>query len=596
MLKRNSIITQVCQLFGHLSGRRRIQVGLLSVLMVFSSFAEVLSIGAVIPFLAIIVDPQRIFGSASMQSLNDFFKIKDAAELLGWLTCLFITAVIFAAIFRVFLHWAQTRLTLAIGADLSVSAFRQILKRPLAMHLTSNSSEVLSGLQKARDLVYFLLQPVINTISGLILFSAIFLFLIFVDVKVALTTLIGFGMIYFIIVSVSKRQVSKNSQVINSHHIFVNKTIQEGLGGVRDLVLNGTHTAYCERYRDAIGPLQAAIASNQIVAGCPKFAIEAFGVTFIAVLAYLGTLSQDPANELVKSTIPTLGALALGAQRILPILQHVYVAYVTLKGSAASNCHALDILAAPTKQVLNEDLQESLSFERAISLRNLGFRYNPCSPWVFRNVCLEISKGSRVGFIGATGSGKTTLLDILMSFLEPTEGDILVDDRPITQKNMRSWRSHLSYVPQSIFLADLSIAENIAFGSPRDLIDMGLVERAAKWAQIAETIERWEGKYGTLVGERGMQLSGGQKQRLGLARAFYKQSSVIILDEATNALDNKTEESLLEAIERMGRDITILLVAHNPTTLKNCDFIFEVSDGKLLLRVSSDQKITRMLT
>jgi ATP-binding cassette subfamily B protein len=212
-------------------------------------------------------------------------------------------------------------------------------------------------------------------------------------------------------------------------------------------------------------------------------------------------------------------------------------------------------------------------------LRQLGFRYAPQGPWVLQRLNLTISKGSRIGLIGATGSGKSTLIDIVMGLLEPTSGSLAVDDVVITEKNQRAWQAHIAHVPQAIFLADTTIAENIAFGVPIGQIDFSRVREAAQKAQIDQTIESWEKQYNTLVGERGIRLSGGQRQRIGIARALYKQAKVIIFDEATSALDNNTEGAVMQAIENLRDELTVVIVAHRLTTLKDCNKIVELNDG-----------------
>jgi ATP-binding cassette subfamily B protein len=209
---------------------------------------------------------------------------------------------------------------------------------------------------------------------------------------------------------------------------------------------------------------------------------------------------------------------------------------------------------------------------------------------VLRGVNLRIPRGSRVGFIGATGSGKSTLIDILMGLLPPREGQLLIDGTPVFPDQIRGWQAHLAHVPQAIFLADISIAENIAFGVPPEQIDRERVRAAARQAQIAEAIEGWSEGYDTLVGERGVRLSGGQRQRIGIARALYKRADVIVFDEATSALDNQTEAAVMQAIEGLHPDLTILIVAHRLTTLRSCDRIVELERGGIR-RIGSYQEI-----
>jgi ATP-binding cassette subfamily B protein len=246
----------------------------------------------------------------------------------------------------------------------------------------------------------------------------------------------------------------------------------------------------------------------------------------------------------------------------------------------------MDLLNQPLPEYVHQASPEPIAFNNHIVLKEAGFRYSDHSAWIFRDLSLLIPKGSRVGFIGTTGSGKSTLLDTVMSLLPLSEGNLEVDDQTITPANQRAWQARIAHVPQSIFLSDSSIAENIAFGVPKDQIVLSRVRLAAQQAQISEAIESWPLQYKTFVGERGIRLSGGQRQRIGIARALYKQSDVIIFDEATSALDNETEEAVMQAIESLSKELTILIIAHRLSTLNICHFILELDQGHLRFKHS----------
>ena len=219
----------------------------------------------------------------------------------------------------------------------------------------------------------------------------------------------------------------------------------------------------------------------------------------------------------------------------------------------------------------------------------MRFRYSSDTPWVLDGFNLTISKGARVGFVGSTGSGKSTTLDLLMGLLMPTEGELLVDGQPVSGNRLRAWQRTIAHVPQSIYLADATLAENIAFGVPRDAIDLQRVQQAARQSQIADFIENRPEGYRAYVGERGIRLSGGQRQRIGIARALYKQASVLVFDEATSALDNATEQAVIDAIESFNRDLTILLIAHRLTTVRRCDIIVELEHGRVAAQGTYEQ-------
>jgi ABC-type bacteriocin/lantibiotic exporter with double-glycine peptidase domain len=378
-----------------------------------------------------------------------------------------------------------------------------------------------------------------------------------------------------VIIRLTRKQLLVDSLCAARETTQVIKSLQEGLGGIRDVLIDGSQSAYCQIYRNADIPLRRAQGNSYFINASPRFGMESLGMILIATLAY--SLAQQ-ADGIAKA-IPILGALALGAQRLLPVLQQAYGAWTLINSAQVSLKDTLELLDQPLPDYVNQSVVQALRFNENISLKKLGFRYGEETPYVFKQISFTITKGSRVGFIGTTGSGKSTLLDIVMGLLQPTNGVLEVDGQAITPANQRAWQLHIAHVPQAIFLADSTIEENIAFGVPKDKIDHDRVRQAAQQAQIAESIESWPAEYQTFVGERGIRLSGGQRQRIGIARALYKQADVIIFDEATSALDNETEHAVMQAIENLSEDLTILIIAHRLTTLKNCTQILELGAG-----------------
>jgi ATP-binding cassette subfamily B protein len=286
--------------------------------------------------------------------------------------------------------------------------------------------------------------------------------------------------------------------------------------------------------------------------------------------------------------LPVLGALALGAQRLLPVLQQGYAAWATIAGSHVGLAYTIDLLRQPLPREMLVPV-EALQFRHEVHLQDVWFRYSSGAPWVLSNVDLTVPKGTRVGFVGTTGSGKSTLLDVLMGLLPPSQGQLLVDGLLVEGSRVRAWQRAIAHVPQHIFLADNTLAENIAFGVPKSEIDMGRVRRAARQAQIAEFIEARAEGYDAVVGERGIRLSGGQRQRIGIARALYKNASVLIFDEATSALDSATEQSVMDAIDGLDRDLTVLLIAHRLTTVRRCDVVVQLENGRVVSQGTYDE-------
>ncbi|QTR46439.1 ABC transporter ATP-binding protein [Thiothrix litoralis] len=585
--KNLSLKKLIARLWQHISPRRRRQFGLLLVLMVLASFAEIVSIGAVLPFLGVLTAPERVFEHAAAQPLIQALGLSEPEQLLLPLTIAFGVAAIVAGTMRLLLLWVSTRLSFATGADLSISIYRRTLYQPYAIHCARNSSEIINGIStKSNQVIYNTIVPILTLVSSSIMLVVILVALLAVNPVIALVAFGGFGLIYALIIRLTRKRLLAGSQRIAHESTQVIKSLQEGLGGIRDVLIDGNQATYCQVYRNADLPLRRAQGNNLFISSSPRFGMEALGMLLIALLAY--SLAQQ--EDGVAKAIPVLGALALGAQRLLPVLQQAYGAWSQIRGGQMSLQDTIALLEQPLPAHADQPVSEALSFKQQIQLQQLAFRYSDATPWILRDINLTIPKGSRIGFIGATGSGKSTLIDIIMGLLPPTEGTLAIDGQVLTAENQRTWQQHIAHVPQSIFLADSTVAENIAFGIPKEQIDHGRVRLAAQQAQIAESIESWPEQYQTFVGERGIRLSGGQRQRIGIARALYKQADVIVFDEATSALDTETEQAVMQAIESLSNDLTLIIIAHRLTTLKNCTQIVELGDGHIK-RIGSYQAI-----
>ncbi|PCJ59310.1 MAG: ABC transporter ATP-binding protein [Planctomycetota bacterium] len=574
----HSIKNLLIRLWLQISSRRKKQFFQLLILMLFASFSEILSIGSVIPFLAVLTSPEMVFKHEYIQPIIKSVGITKPDQLLLPLTLGFCGAIIVTAGMRLLLVWASIRLSFASGADLSFNIYNRTLYQPYSVHCSQNSSEVINGITMKTNSAIGIISNVINIISSVVMLVAILLTLFLIAPYVAFFTFGVFGLMYGLVIVFTRKKLALASIVHARESSQIIKILQEGLGGIRDVLIDGSQKVYSQIFVKSDQAYRRAQASITFVGICPRQIMEAIGMLLIAGLAYV--LILQPGG--IVTAIPILGALAIGAQRMLPVLQQAYAGWSGIVGYQSALLDIINLLEQPMPNYLNNPNTGSIKFEKSICLKNLDFRYNSESPDVLKNINLIISKGDRIGFIGTTGSGKSTLLDIVMGLLVPTKGDLIIDDQVITTENHRDWQVHIAHVPQAIFLSDSSIAENIAFGVPKEDINIEKVEEAAMQAQINETIDTWPLKYQTLVGERGVRLSGGQRQRIGIARALYKKADVIIFDEATSALDNDTEEIVMRAIESLSPNITILIIAHRITTLKNCTKIVDINNGTIL--------------
>ena len=582
--------TLLARLWHHLGRRHRLQFVLLLGLMLVNAAAEVVSLGLLLPFLAALTAPERVMTHPVAANLMATTGVDSRQDLVLALTLVFVAAVLMSAAVRMLLLWATTRFSLTAGVALSCETYRKTLYQPYLVHVARNSSGVISGLTyKINTVVFGVITPVLVLASSAVLLVAIVATLIAVDPLVAVAAATTLGIAYGTVTWLTRKRLARNSRRISDGQTQLLKTLQDGLGGIRDVVLDGTQPVYCEIYRQADVPLRTAQCNNTFISQSPRFGMEAIGMVLIAGLAY--ALSLRPGG--IASALPVLGALALGAQRLLPALQQAYSAWQSIAGNRDSLADVVELLDQPVADELMAAPPAPLQLEREIRFDGVRFRYSQGAPWVLEDIDLVIPKGSRVGFVGSTGSGKSTLLDVLMGLLVPAAGTLRIDGRAIEGQLLRAWQRTIAHVPQSIYLADATVAENIAFGVPRDQIDMQRVRRAAEQAQIATFIESTPEGYEATVGERGVRLSGGQRQRIGIARALYKQASVLVLDEATSALDTATERSIMQTIDRLDRSLTILMIAHRLTTVQGCDIIVELEQGRVVATGTYDQLVER---
>lgn len=568
-------------LFSHISIRRKWQILSMFFLIILASFSEVLSIGLILPFLSVLTQPEQLFSNSFIKKTAEYFGIHTGLGLLLPLTILFCFSAIFANLMRFFTLLANVRVSNGIGFELSMTAYRCALYQPYSYHLNRNSSAVIGDITKTSGLTEGVILPILNIISGLILLISIIATLFVINPMVAIGTFGGFGLIYFLIMKLSNRSLAISSATIATESSKVGQVLYEGLGGIRDIILNSTQEIFCTIYAKSSLPNRFAQGNSMLLANGPHYGVEAIGMSLIGVVAFLLAVNSDGG---VMAAVPTLGALVLGAQRMLPILQRIYGSIANIKVNKDNLIDALELLDRPYPPYISNKVIKKLPFKQSIELIDIKFRYNQDLPFILKGINLEIKKGDRIGIMGKTGGGKSTFLDIFMGLLNPSAGFIKIDTQKVDESNLQEWQACIAHVPQTIFIADASIAENIAFGCPIEKIDFDRVIRAALSAGIASTIELWADGYKTMVGERGVRLSGGQRQRIGIARALYKQAEVLVLDEATSSLDNETEGEVINSIDQLSSDVTILMVAHRLTTLKNCNKIIQIDSGMVVWR------------
>ena len=454
--------------------------------------------------------------------------------------------------------------------------------QPYSVHLYRNSSKVITATTAHTSDTVAVLSSALQFITSIIITLFLICALLYFDWKIAIICSTAFGFCYLLIVLGSRKKLIKNSRIVAQSNQLRIKALQEGLGAIRDVILDKTQGYYASIYRRADRPLRLKEAQSWFLASAPRYLLEAIGLSIISFLALFLSLTSPPGFTIV----PLLGAIAFGAQRLLPSLQMIYSQWAFMSAHTAAVQNVLRILDEDhSKNSFENSIPKLLIVER-IRLKNISFQYKNSNKKVLNNINLEFSKGEKVGIIGSTGSGKSTLFDILMGLIIPTKGSLLIDDLDVTNddyKKMPSWQSNIAHVPQSIYLSDTSFAENIAFGIPLNKIDMEKVKEAATLARIDKFINNFKDGYYSRVGERGSNISGGQRQRIAIARALYKDADVIFFDEATSALDMETERDIISTLFKACKQKNLFLIAHRLTTIKSCDKIVKIDNGKVCL-------------
>lgn len=587
---RQSLLNILHSLWRHLNHYRRRQFAFMLCLTAITSAIEVVSMGAILPFIGILTQPEKVYSSPWMVGFVDLLGIQSSEGLIWPLTIGFIFLALLAGFLRLLLLYKSVRLGKEIGVDLSTEVYRRTLYQPYCIHVARSSSEIISGITQKTAIAAKVIVSIISVITSSSLFFVIMGTMLLMDPLVGILGAVSFGIVYAIIAWVSKRRLMRNGVCIAEAQTLVIKALQEGLGAIRDVLLDGVQNIYCRVFGAASLRLQRAEGENTFINQAPRYALEAIGMALIAVLVLI--ISRDSGGLL--SSLPMLALLALGAQRILPLMQQLYGNWSEVAGNSAVLLDVLDLLEQPLPAHASFHEMEALVFKDSICFHEVSFRYRNDLPLVVNGLNLVIPKGKRIGIIGGTGSGKSTALDLLMGLLEPTKGQILIDGQILDEISRRKWQQVISHVPQHIYLADSTIAENIAFGIPLEEIDYSAMIKAAHKARISDFIESRPGSYEAVIGERGVRLSGGQRQRIGIARALYKNASVVILDEATSALDTDTENAIMETVENLDGTLTIIMVAHRHSTLKGCDAIYQMDKGVIVGQYSYKELVDKV--
>jgi ABC-type bacteriocin/lantibiotic exporter with double-glycine peptidase domain len=549
---------------------------------------DFLSISLIIPLIATLGDAQSINGGIYQEYFNFF---KNAFEILDinhvyFFSLLFCLGYIFASIFKYLISLYQYKLIKELGVYFSAKAFNKFISKNYLDHISQNSSELVSILlNKCGILITSTIQPFFSIVTSVIGVIIIITGLIYISPLKVILIITLLCIFYLILALIFKNKISKFGLEYNNSVTKIVRISQETSGGIREIIMSNLHSEVKKIFNEEVMRMYEATQKIDVIRSIPKYIIENISI-LILVFTILIIYSNDETNKIFIYA----GFLALCLQRLIPLIQQIFIAWTSIRSSKSS---VWDVLALLNHQSINIKDEEVQNFNSRIDLKKINYKYPNKTGFILKDINLSIKKGEKIGITGKTGSGKSTLLDIIVGLLEPSDGEIKIDEKIINRSQYSKWREKISYVPQNIFLLDDSVLKNIAYGIEGEKINYSRVEESAKIACIHESILEMENGYHTNLGERGSLISGGQRQRIGLARAIYRKNQILVLDEATSALDAETESKILENIFMLNKNLTVIIVSHSKNALSICEKIYLVSDGSVELLLNPSKKEIR---
>ncbi|GHB05384.1 ABC transporter ATP-binding protein [Modicisalibacter luteus] len=583
------------ELYSLLSQEQRKKLFRLQILAVIMAFAEIAGVISIGPFMALVGNMEQLEGQGLLADVYRASGAETPETFLLWVGGSVLALLLASGLFSMYTIWRMSLYGAHVGAELSSRLYNYYMHQGWLFHASGNSSTLTNRIsEECQRVMTHIIIPLMHMNSKLTLALFMALAIFIYNPIVALSGVAVFLACYFLLFKTVRGKLIRNGKTISSSQSVRFKLMAEGFGGIKDALLLRRQDIFTKRFGLVSEKYAEALGTNQALSLAPRYAMEivAFGCVIFLVL-YL--LAQSNGN--VVDLLPVLSIYALAGFKIMPALQQVYNSLSQIRGNLAAYEAIREELKASVQSAKGSKdyatKKNKLPVQKDIVLKGIGFAYPGKTDKALNEVDLRIPVNKTVGLVGASGSGKSTLVDILLGLIEPDQGSLVIDGCPLTKDTLACWQNALGFVPQSIFLADASIKENIAFGLPEEAIDMQRVQNSAKQAHLDEFLDKLPDGLDTRVGERGVQLSGGQRQRIGIARALYHESDVLVLDEATSALDGITENHIMQAIQSFSGQKTIVMIAHRLATVKQCDLIYLMRDGKVVDQGTYEDLVVR---
>jgi ATP-binding cassette, subfamily B, bacterial PglK len=575
------------KLYDILDSRERSLTVLVFLLLLMVAFVETMGVASIMPFMAVLANPEVVETNRYLAEVYTRLGFESTDAFLFFLGVVFLILIVGSLVLRAFAFWVQLRFSHMRNHVWGTRLIGGYLAQPYDWFLGQHSGDLgASVLNEVSKAVHGVLFPAMQIISHGLVAAFLFLLMVAVDPLLATSIALFLGVAYgtlFWGVRSYLRRIGEERRASNSQRF---KIVQEAFGGIKDVKVAGLEEEFTERFRVPSLRVARREVTGKVVSQLPSFAMQAavFGGIMVVLLYFLGRRGG------FQEALPVFSLYALAGYRLMPSLQAIYGFLAELRFNGVvldaihRDLHRVASSAGHGSSCVDEPKGiEPMGLRNTLRLDGVSYRYPGAARYALADINLEVKACSTIGLVGPTGSGKTTLVDVILALLKPEQGRVIVDDQPITPQLRRMWQKSIGYVPQQIYLADDSIERNIAFGISSSSIDREAVERAARAANLHEFVmnELPQG-YQTPVGERGVRLSGGQRQRIGIARALYHDPDVLILDEATSALDNLTEQAVMDAVHNLSNRKTIVLIAHRLSTVRECDQIFYLEQGRIV--------------
>ena len=547
-------------------------LGMIFVLMLIGTVLEMFSLGLVVPIVGLLVNPDYLDRVPFVHSL--FGDLTTTQYVLGAMGLL-IGVYIVKTIFLIWKTWVQRGFSNSVTLRIAQDLYENYLRQPYAFHLEHNSAIMIRNSQSSASLMSGVIDPLLLIASEFLVSGGLFILMLLLEPVGSLAAIVVFGSFSVIFRRITSRRITKWGEAQNSYKGSIIQHLQQGFSGVKDIKILGREDYFVASYqRDLSG--NAYVQRRYAVAQTlPRFSMELLTIICLGLLVSLMVLSDKALSDI----LPVLSLFGAAAFRLLPTLSQVINSFMSININRPIVNDLYADLALPIPAVTTD--QKSRKLLDRIDVEGLSFSYARTTRDALNNVSISIRRGEAVGLIGSSGSGKSTLVDILLGLLEPTSGQVRIDGNDIHQ-NLRGWQDQIGYVPQSIFLTDDTLRRNVAFGLPKDKIDDDAVRSAIRSAQLEEFVASLPEGMETVVGERGVRLSGGQRQRIGIARALYNNPDVLVLDEATSSLDTETEHGVMQAVQALQGDKTVIIVAHRLSTVEYCDRLYRLENAQIV--------------